>query len=211
MKKALILSVLNLLFFMIQGQPIFAQKAKTSHSQSIAAPEIKPTICKHTHMTLLAGTGFNDGNNWVNMYGTDLYFIHGNDSFGDANTGWFQIPFAGSVPAYAQLGISLSHLEIGKAFTVHLRIWANLGLENYNDSCTFYVRKDNNSGGSIFYDTIPFKEAHLPIHANESKDLIIHIKQNEVTQTGNYYIFVNGCYKITTLWYEISLITLTYD
>src|ERR1039458_2803509 len=112
MKKALKLFVLFLLFFIIQGQHIFAQMAITSHSQHIAAANKKPTLYKHTPMTLLAGTGFYDGNNAVNMYASELYFIHGNNSFCE-NTGFFEIPFADSVRDFPHLGISLSHLTPG--------------------------------------------------------------------------------------------------
>ncbi len=210
MKKALKLFVLYLLFFIIQGQHIFAQMTITSDSQSIAAANKKPTIYKDKHMTLLAGTGFYDVNNAVNMYASNLYFLHGDDRFGDANTGYFEIPFACSVPNFPQLGISLSHLKPGKAFTLHLRIWANLS-GDYNANCKFHVNKNNDSGEPAVNDTIPFKQAHFPIQANESKDLCIHIKQTEATQTGIYYININGCYNNTNLWYEISQITLTYD
>lgn len=207
MKKAFKLFVLYLLFFIIQGQHNFAQMTITSDSQSIAAANKKPTTYKHPVMTLLAGRGFYDGKNWVNMYASNLYFIHGKNSFGE-DIGFFEIPFESSVPRFPHLGISLSHLTPGKAFTLRLRIWANLS-KDYKDSCTFYVEKNNASSG-VIAETLHFKEAHLPIQARELKDLDINI-ENGATQTGIYYINITGCYINTNLWYEISQITLTYD
>jgi hypothetical protein len=195
-----------LLLLLFTVQHLFAQ----TDNQHIAKANKKTPRTYDAPMTLLAGTGFNDGNNDVNMYASELYFIHGNDRFNDVNTGFFGIPFASSETDFPQLAISLSHIKLGKGFTLSLRIWANLNT-NYDSTCRFHVKKIND-GGLIKDTIIYFKEAHFPdVQTHEKKDLLIHIAKGDATQTGIYYIYVTGCYSDTALWYEISEITLKYD